>query len=841
MPRHKGANKSSFREVGNELSLASQFHFFSIQNPDDANDRKARRLARSHAVARGLEKKRRLQQESGHNFRAMSSKDDPSRSAGKRKRSQTLAASPLSLSTDAPDPFQMLAAESPRLQALLSQHKAQQVAEPLFSISDELVFQNFRSVLRKGLDDHALLSAFMLTFEFAVTASSIDREYLRYQNEALSSIRQRMNSLDSATSESTMGAILLLAGIEARLGMPRQVQLHMGAIQRLLDICRRNGVYLSDSIKRAIFWQDLNTSVLTGSSRVVDHTTFSELQWCRDPFSPDFILPPGFQAQSYLLGEGFVEVLKDISALQCIRDSTFFGREDVISMAHIDNHQASIQSRLVSLPNHSSISECCHLAAYLCSAMLRCKLWRASTVPSHLSLQLLCKLQQTNNDLVWDDRLDLLAWLLHIGGAFSPTGTIRSNYVVLLHLNRSTRLRGLYTSWLELLTILKQFIWSEKAFMSQKSLTMPQSRLFKPLKIGDAEVQHRIGMAPLTRFRATDDRVPTPLMKKYYGQRAAVPGTLIITEGTLISAAAGGGFTNAPGLWREDQVVAWRTITDDVHSKGSFIFCQLFAMGRAADVETAGKEGFSIVAPSAIPMEEGAAVPHAMAIEEIQQTVQEFVGASKNAIRAGFDGVEIHGANGYLLDQFLQDVSNTRHDAYGGSVENRSRLLDDVLKAVANAIGPQRVGLRLSPWSTFQGMRMADPIPQFTDIIVKARRSDIEYLHLVESRISGSDDYEGHEQLDFAYKLWDGPLLVAGGYTPQEAKELVDEMYPDKEILVLFGRYFIANPDLVFRIRQGLELNAYDRSTFYVAGSPAGYVDYSFSEEYIAERRRSSD
>jgi NADPH2 dehydrogenase len=364
---------------------------------------------------------------------------------------------------------------------------------------------------------------------------------------------------------------------------------------------------------------------------------------------------------------------------------------------------------------------------------------------------------------------------------------------------------------------------------------MPQSRLFKPLKIGDVEVQHRIGMAPLTRLRATDNRVPTSLMKEYYGQRAAVPGTLIITEGTCISAAASGGFANTPGLWREDQVAAWRPITDDVHSKGCFIFCQLFGMGRAADVETAAKEGFPIVGPSAIPMEEGAPVPRAMTIEEIQQTIQEFVDASKNAIRAGFDGVEIHGANGYLLDQFLQDVSNTRHDAYGGSVENRSRLLDEVLKAVANAIGPQRVGLRLSPWSTFQSMRMTDPIPQFTDIIVKARRSDIVYLHLIESRMSGGDDYESHEQLDFAYKLWDGPLLVAGGYTPQEARKLVDETYPDKDILVVFGRYFIANPDLVFRIKQELELNAYDRGTFYVTGSPAGYVDYAFSEEYLAE------
>lgn len=226
---------------------------------------------------------------------------------------------------------------------------------------------------------------------------------------------------------------------------------------------------------------------MTGSIRVVDHTTFSELHWRRDPFSPEFFtLPPGFQVHSHLLGENFVEILEDIYALQCIRDSALFGKEDVISMAHIDNHQGSIQSRLVALPNRSPISNCCHIAAYLCSTMLRCKIWRTSTIPvrispqpsllwlfwlgyyqSHLSLKLLCKLQSTNEDSIWNDSPELLIWLLHIGGAFAPAGTIRTAYQDLLHLNMSTRFRGMYTSWTELCDILLQFIWSEKAFMSQ--------------------------------------------------------------------------------------------------------------------------------------------------------------------------------------------------------------------------------------------------------------------------------------------------------------------------------------------------------------------------------------
>ncbi|EGY17460.1 hypothetical protein VD0002_g6361 [Verticillium dahliae] len=364
---------------------------------------------------------------------------------------------------------------------------------------------------------------------------------------------------------------------------------------------------------------------------------------------------------------------------------------------------------------------------------------------------------------------------------------------------------------------------------------MSHSNLFKPLKIGNVEVKHRIGMAPLTRFRATDARIPTPMMKEYYSQRASVPGTFIITEGTFVSANCGG-FNNAPGIWHEDQIAAWREITDEVHRKESFIFCQLFAMGRAAVAEVAEAEGFPIVAPSAIAFDDSAVVPRAMTIEEIKQTVLDFAQAARNAVRAGFDGVEIHGANGYLLDQFVQDVSNKRDDAYGGSIENRSRIVDEIIQAINQAIGKERVGLRLSPWSTFQGMRMENPIPQFTDVIRKATEADIAYLHVVEARISGSVDAEhgDDDQSDLIFRLWKGPLLIAGGYTAQEARKLVDEKYPGKDIVVIFGRYFISNPDLVFRISKDLALDLYNRETFYTNKSAVGYLDYPFSKEYMA-------
>jgi NADPH2 dehydrogenase len=370
---------------------------------------------------------------------------------------------------------------------------------------------------------------------------------------------------------------------------------------------------------------------------------------------------------------------------------------------------------------------------------------------------------------------------------------------------------------------------------------MSQSRLFQPLQIGQLQVKHRIGMAPLTRLRATDNRVPTPMMQEYYTQRAAIPGTLIITEGTFVNASCGG-FPNAPGIWREDQIAAWEPIVDAVHEKGCFIYCQIFAMGRSADVEVARQEGVEIVAPSAIPMSEDSAMPRAMTVDEIKQTIQDFVEAAKNAILAGFDGVEVHGANGYLTDQFLQDVSNHRQDEYGGSIENRSRFLNEIITSVVQAIGPERVGLRLTPWGTFQAMGMQDPIPQFADIINKASHANIAYLHLVEARISGASEGENtHDRLDFAYNIWKGPLLVAGGYTPQGARKLVDEEYPDKDIMVIFGRWFISNPDLVYKIEKGLELSQYKRELFYVQKSPVGYSDYPFSKEYLSLGQKRSD
>ncbi|KAI1393141.1 FMN-linked oxidoreductase [Hypoxylon trugodes] len=365
------------------------------------------------------------------------------------------------------------------------------------------------------------------------------------------------------------------------------------------------------------------------------------------------------------------------------------------------------------------------------------------------------------------------------------------------------------------------------------------SRLFQPLKVGNATLQHRLVMAPLTRYRSDENGVPLPFVKEYYGQRASVPGTLLITEATYAS-KRGAGYLYTPGIWSKEQIAGWKEVTDAVHAKGSYIFVQLWALGRVATPETIKSLGFDLVSASNIPSEEGKPVPRELTVDEIQSFVADFAQAARNAVEAGFDGVEIHGANGYLIDQFIQDVSNKRNDQYGGSIENRARFALEIANAVTGAIGSDRVGIRLSPWSQFQGMRMADPIPQFTYLIKELSKVKLAYLHVVQSHDmlssnpEASADFKASEQLSFAVKAWDNtsPVLIAGGYAPDTAKKLVDEVFKDNDVAVVFGRFFISTPDLPFRIKKGLPLAKYDRSTFYAAGSTKGYIDYPFSEDF---------
>lgn len=364
------------------------------------------------------------------------------------------------------------------------------------------------------------------------------------------------------------------------------------------------------------------------------------------------------------------------------------------------------------------------------------------------------------------------------------------------------------------------------------------SRLFTPLKLGKSQLAHRLALAPMTRYRVDDDYVQMPIVKDYYEQRAAVPGTLLISEGIIVSTRHMG-HRNLPGLWSEEQVTAWRRVTDAVHGKGGIMYAQLWAHGRTGEPPVCESLGSKLMGPSPIPMAEGSPTPVEMTEDDIRQLIADYAQAARNAIRAGFDGVEIHGANGYLIDQFLQDVSNQRTDGWGGSIEKRVRLPLEVVKAVMEAVGADRTAIRISPYSVFQGMLMADPDPTFRYWVEQLKQLGLAYLHIIEPRQDllelGLEDTPDRS-IDWMVKLWDNasPVIVAGGYSPKSARHAVEERFKDLDVLVSFGRMFISNPDLVFRIKNGIELKKYDRNTFFIPKSPVGYADYAFSSEYQA-------
>ena len=367
----------------------------------------------------------------------------------------------------------------------------------------------------------------------------------------------------------------------------------------------------------------------------------------------------------------------------------------------------------------------------------------------------------------------------------------------------------------------------------------PQNTLFQPLTIGTMTLSHRIAMAPLTRYRAEDNHAIMPMAQEYYERRArAVPGTLLLSEATVISPRAGG-YPNIPAIWSQEQISAWKAVTTRVHRAGSYIFCQLIAFGRGADPKFLHQKGVGdFVSSSAVPSEKDAPVPRELSECEIQEYIQDFALAAQRAMEAGFDGVEIDAANGFLIDQFIQDTCNQRNDQWGGSIKNRSRLALEITKTVVHAIGSARTGIRMSPWSRFQGMKMEDPVTQFTHLIRGLRKLDIAYLHLITPRAWKDTDWEGPvERIDSLINVWGrtSPILLAGGFNTDTAQRTANEEFADFQVVVVFGRHFISNPDLAWRLRNGVELRKYDRGLFYYVKSPAGYTDYDFCEQWKAQ------
>ncbi|KAI0691499.1 FMN-linked oxidoreductase [Cytidiella melzeri] len=357
---------------------------------------------------------------------------------------------------------------------------------------------------------------------------------------------------------------------------------------------------------------------------------------------------------------------------------------------------------------------------------------------------------------------------------------------------------------------------------------MSSPKLFTPIQVGNMNLEHRIVLAPLTRLRATKDHIHGKLAVDYYSQRGSSPGSLLITEATVIAPQAGG-FYHVPGIYTDVQIAAWKDVVDAVHAKGSYIFLQLWALGRAADPNVLKEEGpYPLVSASDIPLAGKPDTPRPLTIKEIKEYVRLYAVAASNAVHgAGFDGVEIHGASGYLVDQFMQDVSNKRTDEYGGSVENRARFALEIVDAIAEVVGEKKVAIKFSPWNHFQDMRMEDPIPTFRYIVQQLveKHPNLAYIQVVEPRVNGNvdRDVEEGETNDFIRNIWSPrPLISTGGYN----RELALEVAENNGGLIAFGRHYIPNPDLVQRLKKNLPLAQYDRSKFYIPGKAIGYTDY---------------
>ncbi|KAI9732075.1 MAG: hypothetical protein M1818_007670 [Claussenomyces sp. TS43310] len=392
---------------------------------------------------------------------------------------------------------------------------------------------------------------------------------------------------------------------------------------------------------------------------------------------------------------------------------------------------------------------------------------------------------------------------------------------------------------------------------------LADTALFKPLQLGGIKLEHRVVLAPLTRMRSSKESdgvwAPNDLNVEYYSQRAS-KGGLLLSEATPISRLAAG-YPGVPGIFTKGQVAAWKKVTEAVHAKGAFIYCQLWHVGRATIPSLL--DGHRTVSSSDIPIK-GKALdgseysdnpPKAMTEEDIVNIREEYAAAAKRAIEAGFDGVEIHGANGYLLDQFLHDNVNVRTDSYGGSIENRARFPLEVIKAVTAAIGPERTGIRLSPFNYFQDTKDSDPMTHWAyvceQIAAQAAESRLAYVHMVEPRYdevlseeakleslgagkttvkavgAGASMNKPEFSLVPFSKILHGAginVLAAGHYKADNALAPVEAGHLDA---VVFGKWFISNPDLPRRLAEGLELTQYDRSTFYGAATPSkGYTDY---------------
>ena len=362
------------------------------------------------------------------------------------------------------------------------------------------------------------------------------------------------------------------------------------------------------------------------------------------------------------------------------------------------------------------------------------------------------------------------------------------------------------------------------------------SKLFSPKQVGAYTLSHRVVLAPMTRLRTIQPGdIPSPMMADFYGQRAS-KGGLEIIEGTSISITARS-YLGAASFYHDGQTAGWKAVADAVHAKGGVAFMQLIHGGRQSHVDMTG--GADPVAPSVVAFDGVAltrdgfvpASPHrALGIEEIPGIVEEFRVAAQRAKDAGFDGVELHAANGYLVDQFIQDGSNKRTDAYGGPIEHRVRFLREAAEALISVWGADRVGVRISPSGEWGDVSDSDPVATFTHVAKVLDGYKIAYLHVIEPRIKGDStlhENQGVVAAKFLRPHFSGPIIAAGGFTGESAEAILAAGYAD---LVAFGRHFSSNPDLSYRLRHKLPLTPYVRDAFW-GGDETNYSDFPAYDE----------
>lgn len=390
---------------------------------------------------------------------------------------------------------------------------------------------------------------------------------------------------------------------------------------------------------------------------------------------------------------------------------------------------------------------------------------------------------------------------------------------------------------------------------------LKDTKVFKLIKVGRHTLSNRIFYAPSTRIRALADRTPSDLQLRNYDERTKSPGSFVVTE-AVFSFPQAGLINGVPGIYSAEQTAAWKKVVDKVHANKSFISIQLWNLGRLGDPALLKAQGLPYLAPSAIYLNEAAQKKaedaknpiRALTEEEIHdQIYNQYTNAAKNAVEAGFDYLELHGAHGYLLHQFLEEATNKRTDKYGGSIENRARFVLELIDHLISIVGADRLALRISPWVTIQGMEGVNgkvhPLTTYSYLLheleKRAQKGDrLAYISVVEPRVNGAEILEKDQQLgnnDFVNDIWKGIILKAGNYTydAPEFKQVVQDVDNDRT-LVGFSRYYISNPDLVDRLKNGLTLSSYDRNTFY-AGNDFGYNVYperNTIEEIEAAKQR---